>query len=143
MYACLCLQSDLNSLVTTKNTAESIIWWYKCTLSVINMIQWLETGRWLSLGTLVSSTNKIDRHDIANAVLTLGHIGQLPGGSTIIGAMLIYACCVRHVFLMFKHWFCWRYQYNKYMFNVINIYSCITVSSCVGRSLSVLLCLGA
>ena len=26
--------------------------------------QWLATGRWLSLGTPVSSTNKTDRHDI-------------------------------------------------------------------------------
>jgi len=26
---------------------------------------WLATGRWFSPGTAVSSTNKIDRHDIA------------------------------------------------------------------------------
>ena len=35
--------------------------------------------------------------------------------------------CVRHVFLMFKHEFCWKYQYNKYMFNFIDhlhFYSC-------------------
>ena len=23
-------------------------------------------------------------------------------------------------FLMFKHWFCWKYQYKKYMFNFID-----------------------
>jgi hypothetical protein len=30
-------------------------------------------------------------------------------------------------FLMFKHWFCWKYQYNKYTFNFIDhvhFYSC-------------------
>jgi hypothetical protein len=30
-------------------------------------------------------------------------------------------------FFMFKHWFCWKYQYNKYMFNFIDhlhFYSC-------------------
>jgi hypothetical protein len=27
--------------------------------------------------------------------------------------------------LMLKHWFCWKYQYNKYIFNLINIYSFI------------------
>ena len=40
--------------------------------------------------------------------------------------MLCTAC-----FLMFKHWFCWKYQYNKYMFNSIDIYHFIPVSGCV------------
>jgi hypothetical protein len=40
--------------------------------------------------------------------------------------MLCKAC-----FLMFKHWFCWKYQYNKYMFNSIDIYRFIPVSGCV------------
>jgi hypothetical protein len=31
--------------------------------------------------------------------------------------MLFYVCCVQHVFLMFKHWFCWKYPSNKYMLN--------------------------
>ena len=39
---------------------------------------------------------------------------------------------VFHMFLMFKHWFCWIYQYNKFMFNFIDIYSFIPVSGCVG-----------
>jgi hypothetical protein len=34
-----------------------------------------------------------------SAVLTFEHVGQLPRGSTSIGGpMLIYECCVRHVF---------------------------------------------
>ena len=37
------------------------------------------------------------------------------------GPILISVCCVQHVFFhMFKHWFCWKYQYNKYMFNFID-----------------------
>jgi hypothetical protein len=40
---------------------------------------------------------------------------------------------------MFKHWFCWKYQYNKYMYNLIYNYSLIHVSSCVGRDPSALL----
>ena len=48
--------------------------------------------------------------------------------------MLIYVCCVQHVFLMFKQWFCWKYQYNKYMINFIDIYIFIPVSGCVGRA---------
>ena len=31
--------------------------------------QWLEAGQWFSLGTLVSSTNKTDCHDIAEILL--------------------------------------------------------------------------
>jgi hypothetical protein len=42
-------------------------------------------------------------------------------------------------FLMFKHLFCWKYQYNKYIFNFIDIYSFIPVSGCVGMDLSALL----
>ena len=45
--------------------------------------------------------------------------------------MLFYVCCV---FLMFKHWFCWMYQDNKYMFNFIDIYIFIPVSGCLGRA---------
>ena len=78
-----------------------------------------------------------------NAVLTHGQAGQLPGGPTSTGVyanlcMLCVAC-----FLMFKLWFCWKYQYNKYMFNFIDIYSFIHASGCVGISPSALLCLGA
>jgi hypothetical protein len=42
-------------------------------------------------------------------------------------------------FFMFKHWFCWKYQYNKYMFKFIDIYSFIPVSACVGSAPSALL----
>jgi len=58
------------------------------------------------------------------------------------GPMLIYVYCVQHVFLMFKHWFCWKYQYNKHMFNFIDIYCFIPVSGCVGMSPSALHCSG-
>ena len=44
---------------------------------------------------------------------------------------------------MFKHWFWWKYQYNKYMFNFIDIYSFIPVSSCVDMGPRVLFCPGA
>ena len=48
--------------------------------------QWLAAGQWFSLGTLVSSTNKTDRHDIAEIflkvalntiIITLTHINWL------------------------------------------------------------------
>jgi len=35
---------------------------------------------------------------VGSAVLVHGHAGQLPGGPTSFGAMLIYVCCVLHVF---------------------------------------------
>jgi hypothetical protein len=49
--------------------------------------------------------------------------------------MLIYVYCVQYGFLMIKHWFCWEYQYNKYIFNLIDIYIFIPVSGCVGSTL--------
>ena len=36
--------------------------------------QWLATGLWFSLGTLVSSTNKADRHDITEICLKVALI---------------------------------------------------------------------
>ena len=51
--------------------------------------------------------------------------------------------CVQHVFLMFKHWFCWKYQFNEYTFNSIKIYSFIPVSSCLGIGPRALLYPGA
>jgi hypothetical protein len=41
-----------------------------------------------------------------------------------------------------KHWFCWKYQYKKYMFNFIDNCSFISVSGCVGMDPSELLCQG-
>ena len=43
-------------------------------------------------------------------------------------------------YLMFKHWVCWKYQYNRYMFNFVDHLHCY---SCVGRAPSALFCLGA
>ena len=36
---------------------------------VINFVQWLAVGRWISPGKPVSSTNKIDHHDITEILL--------------------------------------------------------------------------
>ena len=47
------------------------------------------------------------------------------------------------MFLMFKHLLCWKYQYNQYMFDFINIYSFISVSGCVGMAPSALFCTGS
>jgi hypothetical protein len=38
---------------------------------MINICQWLSAGRWFSPGTPVSSTNKIDRHDISDILLNV------------------------------------------------------------------------
>ena len=41
----------------------------RCTTLCDKDCQWLETGRWFSPGTPVSSTNKTDRHDITEILL--------------------------------------------------------------------------
>jgi len=44
---------------------------------------------------------------------------------------------------MFKHKYFWNYQYNKYLFNFIDIYSFIPVSGYVVMGPTALLCWGA
>jgi hypothetical protein len=41
----------------------------RCTTLCDKLCQWLVTGLWFSLGPLVSSTNKTDRHDITDILL--------------------------------------------------------------------------
>jgi hypothetical protein len=41
----------------------------RCTTICDKVYQWLATGRWFSLGPLVSSTNKTDHHDITEILL--------------------------------------------------------------------------
>jgi hypothetical protein len=73
---------------------------------------------------------------LTSAVLTQGYAGKLPWGT-----MLIYVWwCVQHVFFFrFKHWNCWKYWYNKYMLNFIDIYTFIPLIGCVVWGPSVLL----
>jgi hypothetical protein len=42
---------------------------YSDTTLYDKVCQWLGTGQWFSPGTLVSSTNNADRHDIAEILL--------------------------------------------------------------------------
>jgi hypothetical protein len=42
---------------------------YMCYNLPVFHLQWLATGLWFSRGTLVSSTNKTDRHDITEILL--------------------------------------------------------------------------
>ena len=41
----------------------------RCTILCDKVCQWLLTGRWFSLGPLVSSTNETDHHDITEILL--------------------------------------------------------------------------
>jgi hypothetical protein len=43
----------------------------RCTTLCDNVCQWLATGRCFSLGTLISSTNKTDRHNITEILLNV------------------------------------------------------------------------
>jgi len=56
----------MQSVPITTDIVSSNLDQAKCTTLCDKVYQWLATGRWLSQGTLVSSTNTIDRHDIAN-----------------------------------------------------------------------------
>ena len=48
---------------------EKYIWAVSDTILCDKVCQWLAAGWWFSLGTLVSSTNKTDCHDVTEIVL--------------------------------------------------------------------------
>ena len=83
---------------------------------------------------MISVFIQFDIH-VSSAVLNAwAHWAVARGPHENRGHMPIYVCSVQHVFLfLFKLLFCWKYQYNKYMFNFIDIYIFIPVSGCVGR----------
>jgi hypothetical protein len=61
---------------------------------------------------------------------------EVARGPARIGVPCQSMYVVYGMFLMFKHWFCWKYKYNKYMFNFIDNYTFIPVSGCVGMGSS-------
>jgi hypothetical protein len=69
---------------------------------------------------------------IYSVVLTLGQAGQFAGAQWAQGPDPNLCMLCTAWLLMLKHWFCWTYQYNKYMFNFIDNYSFIHASSCLG-----------
>ena len=52
--------------VASSNPAQARCTWYNI---MWYGFQWLATGRWFSPGILVSSTNKIDHHDVTEILL--------------------------------------------------------------------------
>ena len=77
---------DIDSLIASSNPAQA-----RCTR--YNVCQRRAAGLWCSLGTPVSSTNKIDRHDIAEILLkvalntitlTLDSFKNMYGGNYIM-----------------------------------------------------------
>ena len=88
----------------------------------------------ICLRILKSKTDQQSIHFTYSAVLTHGQ--EVARGSHANICMLCTACFC----FMFKHWFSWKYQYNKCMFNSIDIYSFIPVSGCVGMGPSAILC---
>ena len=79
-------------------------------------------------------------HD-TSAVFRYAYTGQLP--DSIRAHANLCMLCTACFFFMFKQWFCLKFQYNKYMFNFIDIYSFIPVSGFVGMSRSALIFPGA
>ena len=64
IYNCLCNRC-LSPLMMSVRTLIRV----RCTTLCDKVCQWLVTGLWFSPGPAVSSTNKTDRHDIAEILL--------------------------------------------------------------------------
>jgi hypothetical protein len=72
-YAVNILPSDIDlwsmTLKINRVPDVALVWnWYNAEQHYV-VCQWLETGRWFSLGNPVSSTNKTDCHDITEILL--------------------------------------------------------------------------
>ena len=83
-------------------------------------------SRWMYFYTTYPKLSKLCR-----ATSRMGTLGSYPG---LIGALCYSMYVLYRMFLMVKHWFSWKYQYNKYMFNFIDIYIFIPVSGYLCRA---------
>ena len=63
--------------------------------------QWPVAGQWFSLGTLVSSTNKIDRHDIAEILLKVA----LNITTVTLNILMLAFCIMYFVLFVLVLWF--------------------------------------
>ena len=59
----------MQSVPITTDVVSSNLDRARCTTLCDTVCQWIATDRWFSSGPLVSSTNKADRHDIADILL--------------------------------------------------------------------------
>ena len=66
------LQLPMQSVHITLWDQIPLRWGVLNTTLYDEICQWLAAGPWFSLGTLVSSTNKTDRHDITEILLKVG-----------------------------------------------------------------------
>jgi hypothetical protein len=57
---------------------------------------------------------------VRSVVLCVGTMGSCPGVPRAKEPHTNLCMMYTAWFLMFKHWFCWKYQYKKYMFNCID-----------------------
>ena len=89
IYNYLCNQWITTKIVTSNPDHGEV---YSIQYYFDEVWQWLATGRWFSRGTPVSSTNKTNRHDIAEILLkvTLNTINL-----NIIYYMIYYVCDVQ------------------------------------------------
>ena len=71
--------------------------------------QWLAAGLWFSPGTLVSSTNKTDRHDIAEILLKVSLNTIKPNQTN----QLIYSSLIS---IFFSYW--WTFSALDYGWNI-------------------------
>ena len=81
-------------------------------LPFASVCQWLETGRWFSLGTPVSSTIKTDRHDI-NEILfkvALNTINQTKPPTHMFCRGFMFYLCYLYLFTIYTY-----VQHNFYI----------------------------
>ena len=75
-----------------------------------------DTGRWFSLGTLVSSTNKTDRHDITEILLKVAlNTITLYISRILLSKQFIYytVCCLHPLTVTWCNWWNWNCLHSR------------------------------
>jgi hypothetical protein len=122
LYLKLPLQSVLiTTKVVSSNPVHGKVWSIQ---HYVIVCKWLAIGRWFSLGTPVSSTNKTDRHDITKILLkvALSTINQTNQSMIIVEVatpleifcmfctfmvnMILMAILLLYVSLLYVNWSC-------------------------------------
>ena len=73
-----CIFLNASRAIMAKCKLESRSWRGVLDTTLCNKVcQWLSTGQWFSPGTLVSSTNKTDCHDIIEILLKMTNVNNI------------------------------------------------------------------
>jgi hypothetical protein len=93
----------LSGAVTISIWTKKVVW--TCTTLYDKFCQWLATGGWFSPGTLVSSTNKTDRHAITEICLKMALL-TIKQTIKTDHELHTFMSDTSYIYMIYSHWLC-------------------------------------